>query len=255
MRERSTRRKCCGKRHLRPALTIKTGAVHVSRLHQNTLEMPTAPSLSTLQHSYAPVKPPNISHLSPLPSTTSSVPTLILPSPCSDAEQVLPRNLSTAMRRKSSTSPVTTSSHSAIFDRSTLVSTLPSPRASMNEICHCTPTLSHDNYETSTCDSGQKLKCTRKRSASGKSPCLIRHIFPLCSPVENIPILQLPPSVSEAYCSPYSNNKSQTQDSALSSPAKSTHINDVPKFILLSSLPSISDDISALCLRSAVWEE
>ena len=224
-------------------------------LHQNTPEMHTPPALSTPQHSCAPVKPPNIPHSSPLPSTISLVPTFILPPPCSHVEPVLPRNLITAMSHNSSTSPHTTSSHFAMFDRPTLVSTLPSSRASITEICHCTPTVGHDNNGTSICNSDRKLKCTRKHSASGKSPHPIHHIFPICSPLENIPILRLPPSVSDAYCSPYNNNQSQTRDSALSLPTTSTHIDNVPSLIRPSSLPSIGDNISALCFPSADWEE
>ena len=225
-------------------------------LLQNTPQMTTPPTLSTPQHSCAPVEPPKMSHVSPLPSTISPVPTFfILPPPCSDAEQMLPQNLNAAMRHNSSTSSPTTSSHSAMFDRPTLVSTLPSPGTSMTEICHCTPTVGHVNNGMLISDSDRKLKCTRKRSAAGKSSRPIHCTFPLCSPVDNIPVLQLPPSVSDAYCSPYNNNMPRTQDSTLSSPTTSTHVNDVPWLIPPSSLTSIGDDISALRLRSAVWEE
>ena len=248
---------CYQRRQLRPVSTIKGVLFTSVDLYQNTPNMPTPPTLSTPQHSCARVNPPNISHLSPLPSTISPVPTFILPPPCSHPEQVLPHNLNSAMSHNSSTSPLTTSSHSAMFDRSTLVSTLPSPRVSITEICHCSfiPTVGHDNNGTSICDSDRKLKCTRKHSASEKSPRPLHHTFPLCSPVNNIPTLQLPLSVSDAYCSPYNNHKPQTQHSALSSPTTSTHIDDVASLILPSSLPSISDEISALCLRSAVWKE
>ena len=221
-------------------------------LQQNTLKMPTPPTLSTPQHSCAPSKPPKVSHLSPLPSTISPVPAFILPLPCLEAEQVLPHNIDTAMRDNSSTSPLAPSSNTAMFDRSTLVSTLPSPGTSLTEICHCTHTVGHDNNGTSICDSDKKLKCTRKRSSSGKSPRPVHHIFPLCSPLENIPILRLPPSVPDAY---YDNSKPQTRHSALSSSTTSTHINDVPSLIPPSSLPSIGDDISALCLPFTVWKE
>ena len=224
-------------------------------LHQNAHNMSTPPSLSTPQNSCAPNKPPNISRSSPLPSTISLASTLILPPSCSDAEQVLPHNLNTAMRLNSSTSPDITSSHSAMFDRSTFDSTLPLPRASITEVCYCTPKVNHDNNGTSICDSDQQLKCTRKRSALAKSPRPIHQMLQLWSPVENIPILLLPPTVSDVYCSPYNNKKSQTRDSALSSSTTSTHSNDVPSLILPSSLPPIGDDICALCLRFAVWEE
>ena len=235
------------------SIDYKKGAVHVCRSSPNhTLQMRAPPTLSTPQHSWAHVKPPNVPHLSPLPSTVSVVPAFILPPRWSDAEHVLPRNFNTVMRHNSSTSPLTTSSHSAMFDRSTLVSTLPSPRPSITEISCSTPTVYHDNNGTLMCHSDQKIKCARKGSASANSPRPIHQIFPLCSQVENIPILQLAPSVSDLYRSPCNNNKSKTRHSALSSPTKSTHINDVPLLILPSSLPSIGDDISALCLSSAV---
>ena len=222
-------------------------------LHQNTPEMTTHPTLSTPQHSCAAFKPPKISPLSPLPSAISPVPTLILP-PCLDAEHVLPHKLNTAMRHNSSTSSLTMSSHSEIFHRSTLVSTLQSPRACITEICNGTLTVGHDN-RTSICDSDQKLKCSRKRSASEKSTRPIHHTFRLFSPVESIPMLHLPPSVSDAYCLPSDKNKSQPRDSAVSSPITSTHVNDFPSLVLPSSLPCIGDDISALYLPRAVWEE
>ena len=228
-------------------------------LHRNTHKMPTSSSSSTSstpEHSYPRSNPCKKCHLLPLPSAFHAIPILILFPACSDVEHP-PRNFNVALSPNPSPSPstLTKPSNTAPLPPSTLCSSLLSPPADVPEIHHYVHTVRINKEGTSICNSDRKLNGTPGFHHARMSPPSFHHQLQLFSPTQDIPVLELPPSVFDAGCLPCISDTSYIQDFGLLSPATPTHVNHVPHFVPSSSLQSPLDDIPTVCLPPTLSQE
>ena len=216
--------------------------------------MPTSPTSSTPEYSSALLDGSKKCHVRSLPSTFHAIPSLILPPACSDVEHP-PHNFNAAGIQNSFPSTLTTPSNTGPLLPYTRSSYLLSPPADVPQTHHCVHTVRVSKDRTSICNSGQKLNCTPEFPRTRMSPPFIHHQFQLYSSTQDIPVLELPPSVFDAGCLPSTSDTSHRVDSGLSSPTTPTHINHDPHFFAPSYLQSPLDDIPTLCLPPTLSQE
>ena len=87
------------------------------------------------------------------------------------------------------------------------------------------------------------------------SPTYFHHQLQLYSSTQDIPYLELPPSVLDAGFLLWNSNTSQKRDSDLLSPTTPTHVSYVPCFFVPSSLQSPLNDIRTLCTSYSLARE
>ena len=119
----------------------------------------------------------------------------------------------------------------------------------------CVYTVRKNNDGTSTYNSDQKLYFTPETSRARMSPPFIYHQLQLYSPIQDITILELPPSIFDAGCLSWHSNTLQVADSAPLSPTTPAHVEHVPHFLPPSSLQSPLDDVPELCLPPSLSQE
>ena len=215
--------------------------------------MPTSRTPSTPKPSSPLVQPPKICPLLPLPSTNAPIPTLVLPPPRSDFE-LPPRYYNTAGTTDSFVSLLRTFTHFGVFAPSALSASVPSPRVNVTDIGHHARAVDLVRDETWIGSSDRNPNCTPEGSSPRRSPSSIHYELRLPSLTQNVIILSLPSSCFDTYYLPCNSHTSHLQDSSPSSPTTSTYINNVPRLIPPSSLPSFPDDVPELYLPAALRE-
>ena len=134
------------------------------------------------------------------------------------------------MIRNSSPSTLTTPSDTGPLHPCTLTlsSSLISSPTDIPEIHHCVHTARPNKDGISICNSGQKRSCIAESLRTRISPIITHDQLQLYSPIQDVPLIELPQSVFDAGYLPCNSDTSNTKDSEILIPTTPTNVNHIP---------------------------